>query len=100
MPRRIFKLIDLNGSKIGHYTGNSPFQAANKAFSALANSGKVMLYENAEIEIREVTRGSKKKSYGYSCQRIELKQPVVIQVGHNTQWECKYKNNIKRVFDN
>ena len=95
---RTFKLVHPDGTEYGKYCGNCPSQAAKKAFSSLCKNKIVALYENAEVEIRECTRGSKKKKFMYSCQRVKLDDPVQIQV-RDRSWRCCYKNNVQRMFD-
>jgi len=97
MPR-IFKLINNNGIEIGRYQGKQPLQAAKKAFSGLCNNKQVALYENAEIEIKECTRGSKKKKYMYSCQRTKLRDPVRISIGHDREYTCHFDNIVHRIY--
>ena len=51
----------VNGKEHGTYTGSSPSSAARKAVTKLCASNKS---KKVEFCLREITQGSKKKTYG------------------------------------
>lgn len=104
--KRYFKLLDKGGSKsIGRYTGETPKQAASKAFTKLSqklkNDGKKIPKEN-QIFLRESTRGSNRKVYGYSASKNKLKTPQELHIKDKVTGEKKtiiynYRNNIRKI---
>ena len=94
---RNFKLIepDIGGT----YTGNTPKQAAAKAFTQLRKQnnkkGKV------NFSIKETTSGSARKIFNYEGQRNKLDTPSVVQFGSGknaTEVTYTHKDQIYRVF--
>lgn len=71
----------------GLFVGRSPSSVAKKVVSKLSKGDKVTFY------LREITQGSKKKTYGpYEGQKKKLKQP--IKVGDRVY---KYESKVKKV---
>ena len=84
----------------GRYTGDSPYQAANKALSEIirqrkrdgkSTTGKI------NFTLIESTKNSKHKSHQYVGKRVKLPQPVSYQVGGGQTIVKKYKNELKKV---
>ena len=101
--RRYFEVINETGKTTGRYTGTTPKQAASKAFTKMVRNAKENNVEitNTDIILRESTRGSNRKNYGYVATREKLDNPVTLQITDANTEEPKniiyhYKNNIKR----
>jgi len=61
----------------GTYTGSSPSSAARKVVSQLCHDDKK---KNVKFYLREITQGSKKKTYGpYSGHMEKLKKPIQLK---------------------
>lgn len=103
---RYFKLIDAKTLKsFGRYTGETPKQAASKGFTKLLQklkeNGKTVPKETT-IYLRESTRGSNRKVYGYSASRQKLPEPQELVIKDKETGEEKtityhYRNKIKKV---
>lgn len=84
--------------KGGRYQGNTPMQAAKKAFTRIArSSGKDI--SSYSFTIRETTADNNKRSdgkpklYSYIGTRTELKTPKIIIKNPGTSYEVRY--NVK-----
>uniref|UniRef100_A0A6C0C9C2 HMG box domain-containing protein n=1 Tax=viral metagenome TaxID=1070528 RepID=A0A6C0C9C2_9ZZZZ len=100
---RYFKMIDPKTLvSCGRYKCSSPKQAASKGFTKLAQKYKKngeSVPENLIIYLREMTRGSSGKIYGYTVQRQKLDRPCSIQIGDRTV--CyEYKNKVTKINNN
>lgn len=98
--KRRFRLVEpMNG---GIYTGRTPGQAAQKAFSCLAKKNKNSKKE-ISFSIQETTQDSKRKETHYKGKRIKLKEPTVrvIRSRDGTEQEVvyEYKNQVRRDYD-
>ena len=74
--KRHFTVV-MGGKEHGLYVSSTPSSAAKKAVTKLcaANKGK-----KVEFSIREITQGSKKKTYGpYSGHIEKLKEPIELK---------------------
>ena len=74
--KRHFTVV-MGGKEHGLYVSSTPSSAAKKAVTKLcaANKGK-----KVQFEIREITQGSKKKTYGpYSGHIEKLKEPIELK---------------------
>ena len=74
--KRHFTVV-MSGKEHGLYVSSTPSSAAKKAVTKLcaANKGK-----KVQFEIREITQGSKKKTYGpYSGHIEKLKEPIELK---------------------
>lgn len=75
---RSFILYSVNGNIVNntepanYFFSTTPSASANKIFNSWCKKNKLDGNAEAEIEIRESTRNSKKKNYVYKCQRNEL----------------------------
>ena len=83
---RIFKFIDFdNGGSYGRYRGitprNAAIKCANKQFSTLTQN---QASNGIKIYIKECTRGSQRRVYGYFAQRIKLNQPQYVYIAGKT----------------
>ena len=122
--KRVFKCIVTFGDETlctGRYKGFQPKQAASKActqiFRTLANKDKHVhskwtnycnYYKNKQVPtkiiyaLHECTRGHKHKKYYYSGERIQLANPVFIQInqsGGTVNLTHRFMNNIKVLTD-
>lgn len=105
--QRFFKLYNADtGESFGRYVGKTPKQAACKGYSQLLrkmrkDGKKVNANTQTTIYLRESTRGSSKKLYGYSASRVKLDQPqrheIVKQDGGKKVVEYKHRNTVKKV---
>jgi hypothetical protein len=97
---RTFKLqIGDSDEYTGRYTGNSPYQAANKAFSEYLRSKKRKRQSTTgsfKFTLVESTQNSNHKMYRYQGKRVKLPKPVVYSVGDN-EIVKEYKNKIQKV---
>lgn len=103
--KRYFKLIDpKTGKGCGRYTGDTPKQAASKGYTKkiqkLKLQGKKAPAES-KIYLRESTRGSARKVYGYSASRIKLDEPQTLKIpdnnGDTKEIVYNYRNKIKKI---
>lgn len=103
---RYFKLIDAKtGRSFGRYTGDTPKQAASKGYTKmlqkLRTEGKNPPKQST-IYLRESTRGSLRKVYGYEASRQKLPEPQELVIEDKVSGEKKtivyhYRNKIKKV---
>jgi hypothetical protein len=98
---RSFKVL-LQGDEAAHgrYSGNSPYQAANKALSEIIRTRvreNKPVDEEIQFNLIETTKGSQKKSYTYVGKRIKLDTPVTYQVAGGQTIEKVYKNQLRKV---
>lgn len=104
---RFFKLVDPEtGETSGRYTGKTPKQAASKGYTKrlkkYKEEGKKHPHKSI-IYMRESTRGSSKKYYGYSASRIQLPEPQQLKIKDKLTGKKKiityhYRNKIKKVM--
>jgi len=94
---RNFKLVEPEFG--GIYTGNTPKQAATKAFTQLRKKhnkkGKI------KFSIKETTVDSTRKIFNYEGERSKLDTPSVVQFGSGknaTEVTYTHKDKIYRVF--
>jgi hypothetical protein len=74
--KRHFTVV-MGGKEHGLYVSSTPSSAAKKAVTKLCAANKS---KKVEFEIREITQGSKKKTYGpYSGYIEKLKQPIELK---------------------
>ena len=80
---RSFKVKEEGDDKAyGRYTGESPYQAANKALSELIRKkNKDGKATNTKIQFTliESTKGSKHREHQYTGKRLKLKSPIEYQ---------------------
>jgi len=104
---RYFKLIDAKtGRSYGRYTGDTPKQAASKGFTKMLQKmkveGKTPPKQSTTIYLRESTRGSARKIYGYEASRLKLPKPQKLVITDKETNKKKtivyhYRNKIKKV---
>jgi len=103
---RYFKLVDARTNKsYGRYTGETPKQAASKGYTKLLQKLKLKgktAPKDTVIYLRESTRGSNRKVYGYSASRQKLPEPQELVIKDKETGEEKtityhYRNKIKKV---
>ena len=85
---------------MGRFCGQTPKQAANKAFSQIIrkyNCDDVDQCDDVTFAVSECTRGSTKKTYHYNGKRVKLEQPVTYMVG-DKKIQCNHSNVIKKVI--
>ena len=74
--KRHFTVV-MGGKEHGLYVSSTPSSAARKAVTKLCVSNKS---KKVEFEIREITQGSKKKTYGpYEGHIEKLKEPIELK---------------------
>ena len=74
--KRHFTVV-MGGKEHGLYVSSTPSSAAKKAVTKLCASNKG---KKVEFSIREITQGSKKKTYGpYSGYIERLKEPIELK---------------------
>jgi len=98
---RSFKVKEDSDEKsYGRYTGDSPYQAANKALSELirkkskegkGTSGKI------NFTLVESTKGSKHREHQYVGKRMKLKTPIEYKTKDGVTVTKKYKNELRKV---
>jgi len=67
----------VNGKEHGTYTGSSPSSAARKVVSKMCADDKK---KHVKFQLREMTQGSKKKTYGpYQGHMEKLKEPIQLK---------------------
>jgi len=88
---RYFKL-DFEGEVGGRYSGKKPKQAANKAYSSIVKKkGMEGGSPRIQFSIKECTRGSRQKTYTYDGERIELEEPVIVNIKKGDKKTITYK---------
>ncbi|MEM0354208.1 MAG: non-histone chromosomal MC1 family protein [Thermoplasmata archaeon] len=103
---RYFKLIDVeSGKSYGRYTGDTPKQAASKSYTKLLQKlkgeGKTPPKQST-IYLRESTRGSAKKIYGYLATRQKLREPQNLEIvdkesGNKKMITYHFRNKILKI---
>lgn len=87
----------------GRYTGKTPYQAANKALSKYFREAE-NADENIQFSIKESTRGSAKRVYHYTGERMELETPVEYTITDKTGTDKtitkNFKNRLKKIKKN
>ena len=74
--KRHFTVV-MGGKEHGLYVSSTPSSAAKKAVTKLCAANKS---KKVEFEIREITQGSKKKTYGpYSGYIEKIKEPIELE---------------------
>ena len=97
---RSFKIKIGEEKAYGRYTGESPYQAANKALSELIRKKKKDGDTTAgkiNFTLIESTKGSKNKEHEYIGKRISLKKPITYQTKDGLDVTKKFKNELKKV---
>ena len=99
--QRSFKAkLEKNNPTFGRYTGDSPYQAANKALSEIIRQRqKDGVSTNTKINfwLVETTKGKKFKEHEYVGKRIKLTKPIEYEVGNGNYITKEYKNELKKV---
>lgn len=97
---RSFKIKLAEEKAYGRYTGDSPYQAANKALSELirkkkqdgkATTGKI------NFTLIESTKGSSNKEHKYTGKRIPLKKPITYETKNGVTVTKNFKNELKKI---
>jgi hypothetical protein len=94
MDKRHFTVFEKGGKEHGLYVSSTPSSAAKKAVSKLCASNKS---KKVEFYLREITQGSKKKTYGpYVGEMKKLKTPIELK-GRIIRYQIKLnlKKNMK-----
>lgn len=104
---RYFKIVNSKTKESkGRYTGDTPKQAASKAFTKmlqqLKKDNQPLPKKSTIIYLRESTRGSARKVYGYEAARLKLDEPQELTIKDKDSGEEKvivynYRNKIKKV---
>ena len=98
---RSFKVkLNSDGDQYGRYSGDSPYQAANKALSEIIRN-KIKNNHQIDDEISfflvESTKGKVKKIHQYLGQRIKLETPVQYSVAGGQVIVKQFKNILRKV---
>lgn len=67
--------VSRNDDCVGRYKGASPMAAAKKVASSVFRETKGNARKVVKVEIKEITLGSKKKSYSYQFKKETFKEP-------------------------
>ena len=98
---RSFKVkLSSEGKAVGRYTGDSPYQAANKALSEIVRKrekGKQAVTGKINFGLIESTKNSSHREHLYVGKRIKLKKPIKYQIGGGTEIIKKFKNELRKV---
>jgi len=99
---RSFKVKEDGEDKAyGRYTGDSPYQAANKALSELIrkrNKEGKSTTSKIEFTLIESTKGSKHREHQYIGKRFKLQEPIEYTVNEGKTTVKKfYKNDLRKV---
>lgn len=105
--KRYFERLDSKtGARFGRYAGATPKQAASKAFTKylkkLKEKGQALPKIPVPIYIRESTRQSAKKVYGYEALLQKLPKPQILKIVNKKTKEVKiipynHRNKIKKI---
>ena len=103
---RYFNVIDAKtGKSFGRFIGQTPKQAASNAYTKmlqkLKGSGQIIT-DSSIVYLRESTRGSTRKIYGYKASRQKLPEPQELTITDKVTGQQKiitynYRNQIKKV---
>ena len=94
MDKRHFTVVEKSGKEHGLYVSSTPSSAAKKAVSKLCASNKS---KKVEFYLREITQGSKKKTYGlYLGEMKKLKTPIELK-GRVIQYKPVAKLSDKKI---
>ena len=85
MDKRHFTVV-IGSKEHGLYISSKPYSSAKKVVSKLCSSNKS---KKVEFSLREITQGSKKKTYGpYVGEMKKLKKPIELK-GRVIRYEIK-----------
>jgi len=97
---RSFKIKIGEEKAYGRYTGESPYQAANKALSELIRKKKSDGKTTAgkiSFTLIESTKGSKHKEHQYVGKRIALKEAITYETNDGVKVTKQFKNELKKL---
>lgn len=97
---RSFKIKLGDDKAYGRYTGDSPYQAANKALSELIRKKKSdggSVSGKINFTLIESTKGSSHKEHKYVGKRIPLKEPITYETKNGVKVTKNYKNELKKL---
>jgi len=98
---RSFKVKeDADSKSYGRYTGESPYQAANKALSELIrkrNKEGKNTTSKISFTLIESTKGSKHREHQYIGKRLKLKTPITYETKDGITVVKKYKNELRKI---
>lgn len=102
--QRFFVAYDENDQTIGTFTGETPKQAASKAFTALMGKteDESLAESGMKIYLKEIAPDGNKKIYGYDAKRKKLDYPIEVTTVDKKSGEKKvityqYENQIKKI---
>jgi hypothetical protein len=78
--RCVYRANDGEIVHAGRYSGKKPKQAARKALTRIADKNELSIGESVTFLIQECTRGSRKKKYSYSGSRVNLAEPITVEI--------------------
>lgn len=83
------------GESFGRYAGETPKQAAKKAFTRIIQKYNIPTDQDTQFCIRECARNSKHRLFHYIGRRIMLRNPVPVQIGGSVV-TYKHKNKVRK----
>ena len=104
--KRYFKLINpKTGESFGRYTGATPKQAASKGYTKILEKLQkdgAKIPKETLLYLRESTRNSNRKIYGYTASRTKLSEPQELNItdkltGNPKKIVYNYRNKVRKV---
>lgn len=100
---RYFCLINNNGSCGKRFVGNTPREAASKAFTSIVQQNKDLPCDYL-LKLKETTRGSNRETFYFICNRIKLDRPtnetmVNVTTGERKDYRSWHRNDIRMIID-
>ena len=98
---RYFKIVDGDTTK-GRFSGTKPKQAANKALTSILKSKKgagKAVTGKIKFSIQECTRRKSRKVYNYVGERIQLSEPMEVEIGKGADKKTityKFNNRVMK----
>tara|TARA_B110000495_G_C22668603_1_gene395288 strand:- start:26 stop:589 length:564 start_codon:yes stop_codon:yes gene_type:complete len=81
--------------KAGRYINRNPVGAARKAFNQFCRQKQIRGICTLVVTVKEITQGSKGKSFSYKLHRRKLAQPMIMFEGTNSEYVIEYKLDAK-----
>ena len=98
MPRT-FKITKMGGKSVnetGRYHGESPLQAAKKAFGQYCRHSGKRVCKSTSFTLQETTQNSKQKSFHYVGKRVKLRDPVERSPRGADPYTIKHENVVRK----
>lgn len=94
--RRYFEIRDESGTELGHYTGETPKQAAYECFAKLVRTDRTINF--LTLYVKDCTLGSYGKVYAYNASNISMisiEPPKYSEVTVPDGKKCVFTRNHK-----